>query len=91
MFAPNEQLMKRLPSGVAMQLTFTEWGLNQIPIWIWHSETSFAKLQSVTGCSCVSPSSTKPGVASHGQFMVQTTPPATTTNASVAAIRGGSS
>ena len=72
--------MNSSPSGVAMQLTFTEWGLPQMPIWIAHSETSFAKLQSSTGASLASPSSTKPGVVSQGQFTVHTTPPATTTN-----------
>ena len=77
--------MKRSPSGVAIQFTFTAWGLNQMLIWIWHSDTWFAKLQSLTGSSCESPSSTKPGVVSQGQVMVQATPPATTTRATVAA------
>ena len=74
--APNEQLMKRSPSGVAIQFTFTEWGLNQMLIWTWHSGTSFAKLQSATSSSCASPSRTSPGVVSQGQVVVQTTPPA---------------
>ena len=78
--------MKSSPSGVAMQLTLTEWGLPQIPIWIAHSETSFAKVQSATGSSWVSPSRMKPGVASHGQFTVQTVTPATITNATAPAI-----
>ena len=69
-----------------MQLTFTEWGLPQIPIWIAHSGTSFAKLQSSTASSWVSPSRMKPGVASQGQFTVQTAIPATTTTASPAPI-----
>ena len=32
--SPNEQLMNRSPSGVAMQFTFTAWGRNMMLIWI---------------------------------------------------------